>query len=189
MIEITPMTPRDLPRVVEIEGSSHLEPWSEAAFRSELGMEYAYARVAREGRPRGDASKEAPPCGHAVTPEGGEHKEPIVGYICFWILLDEVHILNVTVDASCRGRGYGAALLLHALNLGWSLGARRALLEVRVGNAAALALYHRMGFTRVGERPNYYGVLRESALVMELQMDDAWPRTRLERIHSSLLKR
>jgi [ribosomal protein S18]-alanine N-acetyltransferase len=180
MIIITRMTPRDLPPVAEIERSSHLEPWSEAAFRSELGKECAHACVAREGRPRGDALKEAPPGDGAVAPEEGELEQRIVGYICFWILLDEVHILNVTVDASCRGKGYGKALLLHALNLGWSRGARRALLEARASNTAALALYHRMGFTRVGERPNYYGVLREPAVVMELQMDDAWPRASLD---------
>jgi [ribosomal protein S18]-alanine N-acetyltransferase len=180
MIEITPMTPQDLTPVVEIERSSHLEPWSEAAFRSELGKECAYACVAREGRPGGDVSKEVTPCDLSDTPEGDDLKKRVVGYICFWVLLDEVHILNVTVDASCRRRGYGKVLLLHALNLGCSLGARTALLEVRASNVAALALYHQMGFARVGERPNYYGVLKEPAVVMKLHMDDAWQRTRLE---------
>jgi [ribosomal protein S18]-alanine N-acetyltransferase len=181
MIEISPMTPRDLPLVAEIERSSHLEPWSEAAFRSELGKEVAYAFVAREGRPRGDVSNEEPPREPAATPAGDDFEKRVVGYICFWVLLDEVHILNVTVDPIRRGKGYGKALLLHALDLGWSLGGRTALLEARAGNAAALALYHQTGFVRVGERPDYYGVLREPAVVMTLRMDDAWRRTRLEK--------
>lgn len=177
MITITPMTPRDLAAVAEIERSCHFEPWSEEGFRGELERECGCACVAREG---GEPCEAA--CGEAAhdEPSGAwaldAFRQPIAGYVCFWILLDEVHILNVTVRDGCRRKGYGRALVLHALETGWRRGARRALLEVRAGNAAALALYRRLGFETVGQRPGYYGTPREPALLMELQMNDAWRR-------------
>ncbi len=180
MIEITPMVQEDVDAVAQLERRSHLEPWSEEAFRCELVKDCAFACVARERAEEGIAPAEPPTSDRGAGNESGRLEKRIVGYICFWVLLDEVHILNVTVEESHRGRGIGRALLLHALNLGWRLGGRTALLEVRSGNAAARALYRLVGFTRVGERPNYYGVVKEAAIVMELRMDDAWRRTWLD---------
>ena len=44
--------------------------------------------------------------------------------------------------------------------------ARVAVLEVRAGNAAARALYERLGFVVVGERRKYYREPVEDALIM-----------------------
>lgn len=171
MIEIASMTQRDLKAVVEIEQRSHLEPWSEQAFQSELARDCARVYVARSR----DSDS---PAGIGGGPKAcGPLEKRVVGYICFWILLDEIHILNVTVEAGHRGKGIGRALLSRALSLGWDSGARLALLEVRESNTAALALYRRMGFVAVGRRPGYYGVVREPAVVMELKMNEAWRRT------------
>ena len=45
-------------------------------------------------------------------------------------------------------------------------GLLRATLEVRLGNAAAIALYEKWGFTAAAMRPRYYPDNREDALVM-----------------------
>ena len=39
------------------------------------------------------------------------------------------------------------------------------MLEVRKSNVAAIALYEKAGFTRVGERKNFYTRPREDALL------------------------
>jgi len=72
----------------------------------------------------------------------------------------------VAVAPPFRRRGIGAALLGRVLKEGRALGARTALLEVRASNAAAQALYSRLGFVRVGLRKAYYTDLPEDALVM-----------------------
>lgn len=174
------MALQDLPVVAELERRSQLEPWSEEAFRGELTKSCAHACVARELGQGGCLPGKA--SGQDLTQESqpSTDEKRIVGYICFWVLLDEVHILNITVDESHRRRGIGQALLLHALKVGWERGGRLALLEARAGNAAALALYRHVGFLQVGERLDYYGVVKESAVVMELRMDDAWRATWLD---------
>jgi ribosomal-protein-alanine N-acetyltransferase len=50
-----------------------------------------------------------------------------------------------------------------------AVGLDAAWLEVRAGNAAAIALYERFGFTTVGRRPGYYAD-GEDALVMCLRV-------------------
>jgi ribosomal-protein-alanine N-acetyltransferase len=91
---------------------------------------------------------------------------PVVGYVATWIIADEVHINNLAVLPECRGRGYGAALLAHALDEAASLGAYRATLEVRRSNDLARRLYERFGFRVAGVRRDYYSHPTEDALIL-----------------------
>ena len=43
-------------------------------------------------------------------------------------------------------------------------------LEVRKSNLGARKLYETFGFRVVGERPDYYGVQKESAVLMEIEI-------------------
>ena len=69
---------------------------------------------------------------------------------------DEAEILTIAVEAGWRGRGVGRALMAEMLRRAANAGARAMFLEVDEDNAAALALYRRLGFVKVGERPGYY---------------------------------
>jgi [ribosomal protein S18]-alanine N-acetyltransferase len=69
---------------------------------------------------------------------------------------DEAEILTIAVAARFRRRGVGRALLERQSAQLAASGVRNLFLEVETGNAAALALYARMGFARIGERPGYY---------------------------------
>ena len=69
---------------------------------------------------------------------------------------DEAEILTVVVDPAWRGAGVGRALVASALRAAADAGARAMFLEVAEGNPAALSLYRRLGFIKVGERPGYY---------------------------------
>jgi ribosomal-protein-alanine N-acetyltransferase len=154
MLDIVAMTLNDLPAVLEIERSSHLEPWSQAFFVEELERTQAHTYVA------------------CVTNPGQLRR--VVGYVCFWVVADEVQIFNIAVHLAHRRQGVGQALLLHALGVGCRHQARVAVLEVRRSNDAARRLYSSLGFRPVGERKDYYGGLRESAVLMELEMSRDW---------------
>ncbi len=57
-------------------------------------------------------------------------------------------IQNVGVVAEQRGKGFGRALVLHALTGFQSAGLRRAYLEVTADNASAVQLYRNLGFRK-----------------------------------------
>ena len=69
---------------------------------------------------------------------------------------DEAEILTIAVDSALRRAGVGGDLLRAHLPSVAAAGAARLFLEVDESNAAALALYARFGFVRVGERQGYY---------------------------------
>lgn len=153
---IEPMRRTDLPEVLAIERYSFATPWSQAAFEAEMEKTYSGLKVAR--LPESDKSRS------------------VLGYVCFWLVADEVQIANIAVHVGYRRRGVGRSLLLHACDLGFSAGARLAVLEVGRKNKAALALYERLGFVVMQKRPRYYPESGEDALVMELSLERAWSK-------------
>jgi ribosomal-protein-alanine N-acetyltransferase len=86
------------------------------------------------------------------------------------MVLDEAHLLNLSVVRTWQNKGCGAALLRRLCDMAREHGAIRMYLEVRPSNRAALALYRRSGFTDVGVRRGYYPALfgREDAIVMSV---------------------
>ncbi len=88
----------------------------------------------------------------------------VAGYAIGWAVASETHVLEIAVIASLRRRGHGGRLwtALHE-----ACGGGAAFLEVRASNSAALALYERAGFQRVGLRRRYYGD-GEDAVLMTL---------------------
>jgi [ribosomal protein S18]-alanine N-acetyltransferase len=153
-IAVRPMTPDDLPAVMEIDRLSFSLPWPERSFRFELtGNDAAYLLVAE--MPFGD-------------------QERIVGYLGYWLLVDEMHISTLAVHPEMRGRGIGEHLLLVGLEQACSQGAEMSTLEVRPSNKAALALYRKHGFELVGRRRAYYQDNNEDALLMTLAGLSDW---------------
>lgn len=71
----------------------------------------------------------------------------------------EAELLNLAVDPGLRRRGI-ATLLLEAAP------APRVWLEVRASNAAAIALYSKLGFRPCGRRRAYYTQPVEDAILM-----------------------
>jgi [ribosomal protein S18]-alanine N-acetyltransferase len=148
-IIISHMTEHDLLAVVELEETCGLSRWGWEAYYHEIAQgRGALMLVARTASVVALAT------------------EPLAGFIAARFTGDEIHINNVAVAHNVRRRGIGAALLGRVLKEGRALGARTALLEVRAGNAAAQALYRRLGFVSVGLRRDYYTDPAEDALVM-----------------------
>jgi ribosomal-protein-alanine N-acetyltransferase len=128
---------------MEIEKEGFLHPWSRELIERELEHAWSQVLLAQDGL------------------DG-----PVVGYIVFWLVHDEVHVLNVATALEARRRGVGRALMDVAEQEGRRRGARIATLEVRSSNVPAIALYRAIGYRQVGVRPNYYAEEREDAIVM-----------------------
>ena len=89
-----------------------------------------------------------------------------MGYCCWWEVVGECHVTNFAVAPDYRRRGVADFLLERILEDARAKGLLRATLEVRLGNAAAIALYEKWGFTAAAMRPRYYPDNREDALIM-----------------------
>ena len=96
----------------------------------------------------------------------------LVAYCVTMMAIDEAHLLNLSVAAGRQRRGYGWKMLDWAARCAFEYGARSMLLEARPSNGAALRLYARYGFQRIGVRRGYYPAVseREDALVMRLTL-------------------
>jgi ribosomal-protein-alanine N-acetyltransferase len=99
---------------------------------------------------------------------GEASKQAILGYLCYWIVFEEVRLMNLAVIESMRHRGIARSLVSTALQTGVSQSAHRAVLEVRASNRAAQALYQGFGFSQTAVRPKYYTNPVEDAVLMEL---------------------
>lgn len=90
----------------------------------------------------------------------------------FSLVMDEASLLNIVVGREHRGAGLGRFILAEGAAWMQQIGAQRCLLEVRRGNAAARALYQRLGFVEDAIRKNYYplGNGREDAILMSADL-------------------
>lgn len=148
---IVPATLGSLSEILKIEEACFSAPWTRKMLEAELsGNPFAHFLVARQ--------------------EGGSDAAPesIVGYLCYWIVFEEVRLMNLAVIESMRHRGIARSLVATALQTGMSQSAHRAVLEVRASNRAAQQLYEGFGFSRTAIRPKYYAHPEEDAVLMEL---------------------
>ncbi len=138
----------DVPAIWAIEQVSFPTPWSRWSFLAELGHGNSHTLVAGPSPP---------------------HPWQTWGYLIFWVVLDEMHILNLAVHPDHRRRGIARQLLAEGLAQARELGAELAWLEVRTSNLRAQALYASFGFKEVGRRPGYYDDTHEDAILLTLE--------------------
>lgn len=145
MAELTfePMQVEDLPEVMEIERRSFPQPWTPGLFLHELKVPFSRTTILRTSN------------GTRAT----------LGYVCRWLVGDEVHILNIAVHPEHRNRGLGRQLVESVVAEADQSGARLVTLEVRRENVSARTLYRKLGFVDAGVRRNYYG-RGEDAIIM-----------------------
>lgn len=142
-----PMTERDLDWVVESEAELHAFPWTRGNFIDSLAAGYG-AWVLHD----------------AAQP---------VAYAVMLTVLDEAHLLNISVARSAQRAGVGGRLLRRLFDEARDRGASQIFLEVRPSNEPAIALYCRHGFEPIGRRKSYYPAKnggREDAIVMRREV-------------------
>lgn len=147
-VRIDLMRKEDLDQVLAIEQDSFSMPWSRNLFLSEFRSPLVSSLMVAL----------------ADTPE-----RRVGGYLVFWSVTDEMHILNLAVAPDLRRQGIARKLLLAALKRAYGKGAKRAFLEVRASNAAAHKFYADLGFTGASVRRDYYDLPVEDAIVMVLE--------------------
>jgi ribosomal-protein-alanine N-acetyltransferase len=145
--QIAPMRLQDIVEVLSVEGAAYEFPWTHGNFVDSLRA------------------------GHSawtMRDSGGS----LLGYAVVMIAIDEAHLLNLTVSPACRRFGLGWRMLEAMAENARGYGARSMLLEVRPSNGAALQMYARYGFVRIGTRRGYYPARdgREDAVVMRVPL-------------------
>jgi len=143
---IRPMSCADLAEVASIERVAHTPGWSEENFLREMSNA----------------------CGHAFV---AHHEHRIVGYLVFWMICDETHLLNLTIHPDSRRCGVGKKLMAFLIRFSHRHGVTWIGLEVRRSNHAALGIYRTFGFRKKSVRRAYYQDNHEDGIVMELGLD------------------
>ncbi|MCA9910501.1 MAG: ribosomal protein S18-alanine N-acetyltransferase, partial [Anaerolineae bacterium] len=113
----------------------------------------------------------------------------IVGYGGLWLISDEAHISTIATHPDFRRRGWGELLLAGMVQKAMLLSAAYVVLEVRVSNTTAQALYHKYGFVTVDVKKGYYHNNGEDAYDMRLDLRDTAVCARLDTLFSRLRAR
>ena len=93
-------------------------------------------------------------------------EESLVSYGCVWAIVDEAHITVLGTHPEHFRRGYARQVLKELLRLAIVREMKRATLEVRASNTAAIELYQSLGFEEAGRRKKYYSDTKEDALIL-----------------------
>ncbi len=138
-IDVRRVKKEDLPKIAEIERLCFSSPWDIPSLQSDIGMgvSRAYLAFGEDGN--------------------------CLGYILVHVVADEAEVARVAVLPESRRMGVATALLDAAFS---SFGGN-VYLEVRAGNAAAIALYTKAGFIKTGVRKGYYANPAEDAIMMK----------------------
>jgi len=142
---LQPMRVQHLDAVATIEAAAYPFPWSRGNFVDSLAAGY-WAEVLLDERAQ------------------------VLGYYVAMPVVDELHLLNITVAPALHGQGHGRRLLDRVVQQARATQAVALWLEVRESNQRAREIYQRYGFVQVGRRPAYYPAPggREDALLMSL---------------------
>lgn len=139
------MKPEDVPQIAYLETICFSDPWSEKSIASELDNPLSCWLVAEEqGR--------------------------VAGYVGSQSVLDAADMMNIAVAPDFRRQGVGQQLIDALVEHLRRKNVIALLLEVRVSNAAAIALYEKLGFEQVGRRPRYYHNPKEDALILRKEL-------------------
>jgi [ribosomal protein S18]-alanine N-acetyltransferase len=139
--------PHDIPAILDIQAEGRLSPWSAEAYFQALKDPDFYFYFAELGN------------------------NP-VGFLLARLITSEFssEILNLAILSQFQRQTTGGNLLDQFLDH-----VRKKVdtvfLEVREGNAKAIAFYKKHGFYEVGKRINYYSNPTENALVMEKKLN------------------
>ena len=142
---IREMKLEDVPTIAELEKQCFSAPWNENMIISSLESRLSCWLVA-------------------------EIEGAIAGYVGSEAVLDSADMMNIAVTPEFRRQGVGVALVNGLISRLQCKSVAFLLLEVRVSNKPAIAMYEKLGFQQVGLRPRYYCNPREDAFVMRKEL-------------------
>lgn len=136
----------DVDAVMAIEPHIYSHPWSRGNFVDSLNSGYSAWILELNGE--------------------------IIGYALMMMVLDEAHLLNLSIAKAYQKQGLGRLLLEHMMRIAQEKKAANMFLEVRPSNISAIALYENIGFNEMAIRRGYYPAPngREDAVLMGLAL-------------------
>lgn len=144
MIVYRPMQEKDLDMVAMLEAAAFSRPWQRKDFADALkSPNYLYYVAEQDGQ--------------------------VIATAGLILSIDEADLTNVTTAEASRGCGIAKALLVALMQAAKAREIVAFTLEVRAGNAAAIALYEKLGFVCEGRRKNFYTAPVEDALIYWLR--------------------
>lgn len=145
-LALRPMQMEDLDAVMAIEPTIYSHPWTRGNFSDSLNSGYSAWVLLQQ--------------------------QTIVGYALMMIVLDEAHLLNISIAKHHQKQGLGKYLLEHMIAMAKRHHAANMFLEVRTSNQSAISLYEHMGFCEMAVRRGYYPAYqgREDAILMGLAL-------------------
>ena len=144
--KLRPMQMDDLDAVMAIEPHIYSHPWTRGNFIDSLNSGYSAWVLLLD--------------------------QQIAGYALLMMVLDEAHLLNLSIATAYQKQGLGRFLLEHMMQISKNHQAAHMFLEVRPSNVSAVALYKNMGFNEMAIRRGYYPAAagREDAVLMGLAL-------------------
>ena len=142
MITIRKFRAKDARAAAELERLCFSRPWSEAELSASASYPYAVYFAA-------------------------ECDGELIGYAGAYIAADTAEINNIAVFPKYRRHGAASALLDALTDEAAARGVKKLSLDVRAANTAALSLYEKKGFYRVGTRRGYYSAPTEDAVLLD----------------------
>lgn len=139
------MQPCHVAQVAALEKDCFSDPWPESVLAQELENPLSLWLVAVDG-------------------------DTVLGYVGAQSVIDEADMMNLAVKEEARRQGLAERLVAELCSRLAANGIKHLLLEVRVSNEAALALYEKLGFAQIGRRPNYYFHPKEDALILRKEL-------------------
>jgi ribosomal-protein-alanine N-acetyltransferase len=146
--EISRMTLDDLPEVMVLEANSHAHPWTQKNFEDSIESGY---------------------WAYILKTKSEELVDKLIGHAVLMPGVDELHLLNITVAKDMRRQKIAQRTLKAMEPLALERDLKQVILEVRVGNIEAIALYENLGYKEIARRKNYYPAAaggREDAIIM-----------------------
>ncbi|MBZ0161731.1 MAG: GNAT family N-acetyltransferase [Notoacmeibacter sp.] len=157
---VLPLQSDESAALAALHGEDFVRPWTDGEFAELMKQDTVFGFTARE--------------------EGKGAGAPL-GFVLSRMAADEGEILTLAVARRYRRLGIGRLLMDAVLRHLYHERAQSLFLEVDEANAAALALYKRLGFKIVGQRPGYYenaGGRRGNAHVMRRDLYAGGPAHR-----------
>ena len=146
-LEMAPVLEEHIDSLVELENLAFSSPWTRGMFETEF-------------------------MNPAASIIGLWDGERLVAYLDYWIMGDEAHVMSLGVHPAYRRRGLARRLMNEMIARARNAGCSYVILEARISNEPAIALYMGLGFIRIGIRKKYYHDTGEDAVVMLLPLKE-----------------
>lgn len=151
--DIFPLEEADLLAAAALHRQRFASPWSDGEIHALLVQDTVFGFVARQ--------------------TNGSFRPAFGGFVLSRAVAGEAEILTIGVEPRYARSGLGWRLMQAAMREALAKGSEALFLEVDETNQAAIGLYRKLGFNKVGERRAYYqdkAGQRTAALVMRLDL-------------------